>query len=118
MLLDKYKKELVQVEKQIESNKAAGITNLNKLKTKRKLLRTSIENLERNIEEVNKLKPHTYYSVKIMLSPCNMEHTSIMYVGYNLEEYPVNIFNRSYVEDMFIHNIYSFKVLRELDEMK
>lgn len=119
-ILCKIRKELVRAEKQIEAGKALG-HNVTKLKNRAKRYRKCIENLERNNEAIKSLKPRTYYTIKIAHCIENVTHTAIMYTGFNIEEYPVTIFNHSYevpCQEYSIGSIYYFDVIRELEEMK
>lgn len=117
-LLEKYKTELSRTEKQKETCKNLG-QNTTKLKNKIKGYRKVIENLERNIDAINKLKTNTYYSIKISHRSSNIAHTAIMYVRFDIRD--IVIFNPTYEtmsEKYCVEEIYYFDILRELTEMK
>lgn len=119
-ILYKLRKELARTKKQIEAGKAIG-HNVTKLKNRAKRYRRSIENLERNNEAIKRLKPRTYYTIKIAHSRENVTHTAIMYTGFDIEEYPVTIFNNGYevpCQEYSIGSIYYFDIIRELEEMR
>lgn len=116
-LLDKFKLDLARTESQREAGKKLG-QNTTKLKNRSKYYRKVIQNLERNVEAINKLKTHTYYSIVIAHSGSNVRHTAIMYVRFDIRD--VIIFNPTYEtmsEGYCIEDIHYFDILRELTEM-
>lgn len=92
--------------------------NTTKLKNKIRMLKRFIENLERNGEELDKIKERQHYTALIKHNSANAEHAVIIYS--NSGNAPMQIYNHSYEEKvMFIHkeDIYYIKLIRELEEM-
>ena len=117
-LLEYFKLELARTEREREICRELKC-NTTKLKNKAKTYRKIVENLERNVDAINSLKTHTYYSIKVAYRSSNVEHSAIMYVGFNIRD--IVIFNPTYEtmsERYCIEEIYKFEVLRELIEMK
>lgn len=118
-ILAKYRKWLINAEKQIEKARELG-HNTTKLKNRIRYYKKAIGNLERNNDVINKLQPRTYYSIKISHSSSNTIHSAIMYVEWDIES-GVTIFNPTYdpmAETYAIEDIYYLEPLRELEEMK
>lgn len=111
IILAEYRKKLEIAEKQREAGKALG-QNTNKLKNRCKAYRSCIRNLERNNEEILKLREGNYYIVSVAANNSDAVHRAVMHVGHDRA---VSLFNHSYDKEVERYSIESISYLRVVE---